>query len=368
MVPARVRPSSLTLNGREFSYADIAAGIHLESSSKFEQVTLEFSRQWLSGSNSFELQTSGSTGKPKTIILSRKTLEISAVNTVKALGLGLGDRALICISTRYIGGKMMLVRGFETGLVMTAVEPRSNPFEEIFEELSFDFTSLVPLQLESILGSQTGYDRLNQMKCILVGGAPIAPKLEKVAQSIRAPIYATYGMTETASHVALRLINGKQRSDLFQVMEGIEISQDSRKCLQIGAPQLLDTPLVTNDMVELVGNNQFRWLGRADNVINSGGLKIHPETVEVDVYKVLEPEAFNRRFFLTGMEDPRLGERLVMIIEGPKLTDGEKAKMLDMLRGDLDKHHSPKDLFFVPQFLETANGKIKRQATASFIH
>lgn len=366
MTSAKGWPSFLILNGHRFSYAEIASGIHLDSPTEFEESTLEFSRQWLSEVNSFELATSGSTGNPKTIVITRKTMQVSAAKTAQSLGLSAGDRALICISTSFIGGKMMLVRGFEIGMNMVAIEPSSNPFEGLSADSHFAFMAVVPLQLESMLTSPHR-ERMNPMKCILVGGAPIDPGLESMAQQITCPVQATYGMTETASHVALRRINGERRSELFQAMDGIFFDQDSRNCLRIDAPDLLNSSVQTNDVVELAGVDQFRWLGRADNVINSGGVKIHPEVVENEVFRILGGQSLGRRYFVSGIKDPRLGQKLVLVIEGAELPTSEKNEILDRLRDNLAKHHSPKSICFVPQFKETSNGKIKRRETMSSI-
>ncbi len=358
----------MILNGRELTYIDIANGVPIELATEFEKSTIDFSRRWLSGANTFKMHTSGSTASPKSIVLTRESMKASAAKTARYLGISRGDTALVCLPTSFIGGKMMLVRGFELGLNMTAVEPVSNPVHNMPSNFHFDLISLVPLQLGEILAADDGkLEILNRMKCILVGGAALDPKLEALAQQVQAPLYATFGMTETASHIALRRINGKHRSKFFQALPGVEISQDHRGCIRIEAPELLDSPIVANDLIELSGQNQFRWLGRIDNVINSGGLKINPESVEEKIFRILKPETFDRRFFIAGVADPRLGQRLVMIIEGPEPTDSDESQTLDKLRKGLGSTHSPRSLFYVSRFIEATNGKVRRRETLELV-
>ena len=185
-----------------------------EAKTPYEADALAFCRAWLSGQTEFTLHTSGSTGTPKPIRLTRAQMRASAHLTGQTLGLRAGDVALVCLNIRYVAGVMMLVRGLELGLPMTIIEPAGNPLAGFDPaNVRFDFTALVPLQLQHILDdTPEKLAILNRMKAILVGGAVVSPALEQALQVITAPIFSTYGMTETVSHIALRRLNGPERA------------------------------------------------------------------------------------------------------------------------------------------------------------
>lgn len=209
-------------------------------------------------------------------------MQASARLTGQTLGLQPGDAALVCLNVRYVAGVMMLVRGLELGLSLTIQEPSGNPLANLDPATDrFAFAAFVPLQLQTIL-EQTPDKMpiLNGMKAIVVGGAATSLALERALQVITAPVYATYGMTETVSHIALRRLNGPDASEVFTALDGVTLGTDERGCLHSTAAATNFEQIQTNDVVELIDPAHFRLLGRADRVINSGGVKIQPERVE----------------------------------------------------------------------------------------
>lgn len=282
--------------------------------------------------------------------------------TTDRLGLVEGDRALICLNTELIAGKMMLVRGLETGMEMFVIPPSSNPLKEIPDEAALDFTALVPYQLETILKQSPQKTHiLNRMKAIIVGGAPVSASLEESIQKLKVPVYLTFGMTETVSHIALRRLNGDQRSEYFHTLDGITVRTDERGCLIIDY-LMNSAPIVTNDLVEIAGSNSFRWLGRIDHVINSGGIKIHPEKTERQIEEVCSLQGIDKRFFITGFPDLEFGEVAALVIEDQPWGMAETSSFLEEVKKRLHKYEVPKHLFFVPQFKETPSGKVDRHA------
>lgn len=330
--------------------------------SAYEQETLRFCHEWEAGKQDFVLHTSGSTGQPKPVSLSRQQMQASAQMTAQALGLMAGDRALVCLNTRYIAGTMMLVRGMEQQLEMTVIEPGSNPLMEFPAETAFDFTALVPLQLETILAqSPEKLPVLDRMKAILVGGAPVSFALEEKLQVIGSPVYSTYGMTETVSHVALRRLNGADKSASYTALEGVQIGTDSRGCIWVVAPSTAHQTIQTNDLVELTGPNAFRWLGRADNIINSGGVKIQLEKIEQALDRVLTHLNLSCRFLAFGLPHPSWGEMLCVAIESPPLSPKLEKLLRQGLTEVLDRYEIPRQLFSQLTFPETPTGKIDRK-------
>ncbi|MES2733645.1 MAG: AMP-binding protein, partial [Bacteroidota bacterium] len=315
----------------------------------YEQHTLNFCHEWAAGKQAFTLHTSGSTGTPKPIVLTRQQMQASARMTGKALQLQPGDSALVCLNTRYIAGTMMLVRGMELGLTMTVVEPSGNPFLHLATDTPFDFTALVPMQIQHML-TQTPAQLpiLQRMKAILVGGAPVSYALEEQMQVIQAPLYSTYGMTETVSHVALRRLNGRQRSDSYTALEGVRLGLDLRGCLWITAPSTDQQLVQTNDLAELLGNNTFRWLGRTDNIINSGGIKIQLEKIEQALDKVLAQQALSCRFVAFGLPHLSWGDMLCVAFEHDAFSTELATHIKQQLAQSLSVYEIPKQFFFSP--------------------
>lgn len=335
--------------------------------SDFERASLDFISNWTKGKEVFTLNTSGSTGAPKPITVTRNQLKASAQLTITALQLSKNQTALVCLDTRYIAGIMMIVRSLEAGMNMMLVEPCSNPLEKVDEKMRIDFTALVPLQVETIVRSRFR-NQFEKIKSILIGGAAMNQRTIHELKSLLCTCYATYGMTETLSHIALQKLNGSDAQDHFEVLSGIALSKDDRGCLVIHAPHLSEQPIVTNDLVELVTPYMFRWLGRVDNIINTGGVKVSPEKIEVTIGLILDDLNIISRFFVAALPDPLLGQSVTLIMEGVTLAthieDLLRAKMKELL----NRYEQPKSLHYIPEFITTVTGKINKLKTISLLH
>lgn len=318
---------------------------HTEDTSIRESVN-SFLKQWNSDEDFMQVKTSGSTGSPKSIHILKEHARSSARMTGSFLGLYSGQRALLCLSPDTIAGKMMIIRAIEWDLNLHIVRPSANPFKDITH--SMDFVAMVPYQVQHTINEKSEvFD--NRMK-LIVGGGPISETLEKQLQKLPCQTYHTFGMTETISHIALRDVTKKSKK--FRLLNGVSASiVDGR--LQISAPHLGVDNLTTNDCVEFFGQRDFEWKGRLDFVINSGGIKIHPEEVEI-----LLGEVIDSNFFVIGIPDHSLGERLVVCVESKKFSI--KKKTLESL---LPKYHVPSLAYFYDEFTYTKSGKINRLAT-----
>ncbi len=290
-------------------------------------------------------------------------MEASARLTEKALGLQAGYNALLCLDTHYIAGQMMLVRSLVTGMNIVAVEPAANPWDHLPDGLSLDFVALVPYQLLAILNSSSAGKKLNDSKSVIVGGAPIDGKLKSSVASLNCQVFATYGMTETISHIALQKLNGEDKQDYFQVLPGISIQTDNRGCLTIAANYLGKEKIMTNDLVEILSPQQFRWLGRVNNVINTGGVKVIPEKIEREVERAFLELGLQNRFFISGVEDPAFGSKVILIVEGLALDEALARRIYKSLDSRLARYETPKEIRTVEQFVETDTEKINRKAT-----
>ncbi|MFN3403623.1 MAG: AMP-binding protein [Cytophagaceae bacterium] len=345
-------------NGRKFSAEDIITN-KFSPVDEYESGIFQFCREWLIGKSDFIITTSGSTSVPKPVHLSRKQMEASAAMTGKALSLSPGDKALVCLNTDYIAGKMMLVRGMYLNLELYITKPTSFPFEDFDSGIKFHFTALVPLQLEKLLEYSGFNEFCKEMKAIIVGGAPVSENTEAKTAMIDVPVYATYGMTETVSHVALRRMNGMTKSSVYTLLEGITAGADERGCLWVKGEVSNNETVQTNDIVEFVGNNQFIWKGRYDNVINSGGIKIFPEELEKEIAAVFQSLKISSRFFISSIPDQKLNEKVILIIETIEKYD--EAELMRSLKKSIDSYKTPKKIYYLSRFIETESGKIDRK-------
>jgi len=319
----------------------------LSFDTEFEKKVKIFLEEWFSEKTEVNVQTSGSTGVPKIFEIEKKKMINSAVMTCNFLGLKEGDSALLCLPVEYISGKMMIVRSIERKLKLKIAEPSLKPVENLDEEI--DFCAMTPLQVENSL------EKLHLIKNLIIGGAAVSESLKsKILQMNLSPsnrIFETYGMSETLSHIGLKQLMPEQE-DYFTVFENVSISLDDRGCLKIFAPNVNADELQTNDLVDIRNEKQFKFLGRIDNVINSGGAKIFPETLETLVKKELSNEAV-----FMGLPDESLGQKLILIIEGNKSDELIKTVM-DI---PFDKNfHKPKEIIFISEIPRTPNGKVNR--------
>ena len=340
-----------------FKFEEIKKNIPL-GLSDYEHTTLQFCQDWLSGKEQFVLKTSGSTGEPKPIVLNRAQMEASALATAQKLGLKAGDTALVCLNTSFIAGVMMLVRGMVIDIDLIIVQPLASPMKELKENKKIDFTALVPLQLLTILEENDSnvIQLLQSMKAILVGGASISSILEEKIQALNVPVYSSYGMTETVSHIALRRLNGTEKQSYYELLSGNKIEVDERGCLRILSAVTNNEWIQTNDLVEIINATNFLWLGRADSIINSGGIKIQSELIENTIEKILFENNLTN-FFIASLPHPSLGEAITLFIE---TKESSTSNLADKLKVVLKRFEIPKAIIYVESFPLTTTNKIDK--------
>jgi o-succinylbenzoate---CoA ligase len=354
--------TTIWINGRLAKIEDIIRQ-KVKGLSLFEETTFEFISQWFLDVEKFTIHTSGSTGEPKKISVSRAQMIQSARLSQAAIGFKRNETALVCIDTKYIGGKMMLVRAFDAGMRILAVDPTSLPLHKIPVDVCANFAALVPLQVCSTLETRHSHT-LNNLDRLIVGGASLDNRIIDKLQVYQCQCYATYGMTETLSHVALQRLNGTERQDHFTTLPGVEYSLDDRGCIIIKAP-FLNEPVVTNDFGEYISPTEFRWVGRWDNVINTGGVKVMPEKIEAALEKIFNARNISNRFFIEGVPDQRLGSRVTLVVEGDAALHREIEPALVDLQEQVSHYEIPKQIVFTPAFILTGSGKINRKQTLS---
>jgi len=336
--------TNFTLNGNIFT-SESALLVYAKTISKD---VFSFLSDWFSDKNTVDVKTSGSTGKPKVIQLKKEYMYNSALATGAFFNLSEKTTALLCLSPNYIAGKMMLVRALVLGWHLDIVNPDIHPLDA--NKKYYDFCAMVPMQV------QHSFNNLNRIKILIVGGAPVNFKLQKKLKPLKTKIYETYGMTETVSHIAVKPLNNYHKNTYFKILPNIYISQDDRGCLVIEAAKILAHKIITNDLVKIIDKKHFKWLGRADNIINTGGIKIIPELIEQKLVSILD-----FRFFITALPDKLLGEKVVLICESkPKIIEHS-------FRNVLSKFEKPKEVLFIKSFIETPTHKINRKKTLKLI-
>ena len=351
---------NIILNGEEISSAEL---IHrpLEittnpNTPEWEKELYLFLNEWFSDSDFVLAQTSGSTGEPKSIELQKSVMLKSAERTIQYFGLQKNDRILLSLPCRYIAGKMMVVRAIVGQMNLIPVDPATD--FEFLEQENFDFGAMVPNQVFKLFEQPSGIEKLQNIHNLLIGGSGISGELEARISSLSSRIVLTYGMTETASHIAIRELSGKQKSDFYHCLSGISVSLNENDCLQIYLPEFTES-LQTNDLAELQSNTSFRILGRADSVIISGGIKYSPEALE----KKLEA-LINKRFVFSSVPDEKLGEKLALVIEGKPF---EPSSLVQNISSLLAVFERPKVICFLEHFPQTVSGKIIREELKQMI-
>ncbi len=303
-----------------------------------------FILEWLNETSYIVVKTSGSTGAPKKVKLQKKNVFNSAEATVNFFDVKEGTKALLCLSAEYIAGKMMLVRAMIAGWHLFTAAPGKNPLENT--KTIFDFSAMVPYQVYHSLQD------LHKLKKLIIGGGAVSNSLNEQLQNKPTKVFATYGMTETISHIAARPINGPDKTSVFRALPNVKFSTNRNDCLQINAPAISEEVVKTNDVVELLSTTSFKFLGRIDNVINSGGVKVHPEIIEEKLSANIDTA-----FFIASEKDEALGERVIMVLETSKAVT---LKDFSTTFTALSKYEIPKKVYTTAHFIYTDTGKIKR--------
>jgi O-succinylbenzoic acid--CoA ligase len=332
----------------------------LEHLPEFEKEVLSFILEWRSDKETFKLKSSGSTGKPKELTLHRNQMIASAESTLEYLNITSGGRALLCLDPQYIGGKMVIVRSLAGNLDLYAYNPTANPLSEHEFDYSIDISSFVPYQVVEILKNPQSFSNFKKIDNVIIGGAAISKELEEKLSPLGNNIYHSFGMTETVSHIALKKLSGIDQSQYFKVLPGIDIGTDHRGCLTVKGKISQGETIITNDLVEIKNNDLFKWEGRIDQVINTGGIKININTLELKIRNILESKNFQNEFFIDHIPDEKLGQKIILILES-RNSEIDPDQIKGIIKTQLTKFEIPKDIYVIKKFALTDSGKIDRR-------
>ena len=357
-MPFQRNYASLLINGFNYTNDALVTGAWIKNditnASAWQKSIHAFITEWINEDDFVKVQTSGSTGKPKKIKLTKERMMNSAFMTGKYFDFKSGQKAVLSLPCDYIAGKMMVVRAMMWGLDLQLVPPKGNPMVDISQPI--DFAAMVPLQVATIF--EENPNKFSIIRKLIIGGGKVDTQLAKKLETISTQCYATYGMTETITHVAIKKLNGPNQTTYFEALSNISLSTDKRGCLKIDAPKLSTDTVITNDLVDLKNDKQFEWLGRFDNVINTGGVKVFPEKIEAILEKII-----SQRFFITSLPEKKLENKVILIIEDKEwITKKINALKLD-IKQVLSKFEQPKAIYFLDKFEETPTKKIQRNRT-----
>ncbi|MCK0515447.1 AMP-binding protein [Anaerobiospirillum sp. NML120448] len=360
----------LYLKDKSFSASDIKDSFasyvqeHYGTES-FEYSLAMFLKEWFNDSPLIQVKTSGSTGKPKVMMVEKTKMINSACMTLSFLGLKHPDSALLCMPLEYIAGKMLVVRALVGSLKLILVPPCSNPIAAISDSEVLNFAAMIPMQVSSALKDSSHEQRLKAIEHLIIGGGAVDDALASKLKSFPHNVYSTYGMTETLSHIALRRLSGPQASSFYSVFTGVKVYPSAEQTLTIEAPLVNNETLITNDIVEFNDQGQFRVLGRKDNVINSGGVKLQIEELEQwlkdrqsdldDSYSRLK----NCSLLISSRPDPKFGSIVVMLyatLDNQELSPNE----LEVLFDKMPKYWHPKAIVKVEAIPLTGTNKPDR--------
>lgn len=320
----------------------------IKEGDEYENFLGDFLLDWLDHSNFIYLESSLASTQPKKILFKKQSLVNSAISTGNFFGVSVGDTALHCLPVNYIAGKMMLIRAMILGLEIDLISPSKKPFYK--NQKTYDFVAMTPTQAFNSLSE------LGKVKKLIVGGAYVSLSLQESLIKAKVNAFETYGMMETLSHIAIRTMTDPVSE--FKCLPDVKVQQDERKCLVINAPKLDVKHLITNDQVELLSSTRFRLIGRIDNVINSGGLKLHPEQIERKLSKNL-----SFHFFIDSISDSLLGEKVVLVVKDDPQIEFKKLHKQIKECTSLEPSEIPKAIICVKDFIQTYSGKIRRKAS-----
>lgn len=330
------------------NYQDIFS-LKKEQLSKIDNDLYNFLEFWRSNKNSILVETSGSTGPPKQVEITRTSLINSAQSTLEYFKLKEGSKFHCCLPIKYIGGKMMLIRAFLNKGKIVLTKPSINTLKNLNEQT--DFSAMTPLQASKAITEK----EFNNINKLIIGGGKISTNLIEKLNKTSTHCYQTFGMTETASHIAIRDLRKHNKDMRYKCLNHVEISTNKNSQLIIKSDALNIESITTNDIVEVFGNKHFTYIGRLDNIINSGGMKINPESIERKLYQTMQ----NDNFFIDKISDNILGEKMILIsLKTIKIELIEKA-----ISSIKDKKFRPKLIIQNKEFYYTENNKLNRKKT-----
>jgi O-succinylbenzoic acid--CoA ligase len=335
----------------DFSLSEAEWLTSINAEITWQKEIVDFVELWCSSATSFAMHTSGSTGTPKVVEHLRNELIQSALRTNHFFKLNHTSVFFLCLPVQHIGGRMMLIRAIVAKAKIVCVAPASNPLSVAIFSLPITFSAFTPMQCFDMLQHQQSATLFSSIPHVIIGGGKISDALLTLLNDMPNAIYETFGMTETISHIALRSI-APFKENYFQCLEGISVATNEDSLLQIKIEN--QAPISTNDVVEIIDSTRFRWLGRQDEVINTGGIKVFAHQIESKLQS-----QFSVPFFITAMNDDKFGQRVVLVLQSQEVAESLTKSSFETL----SNYERPKSIFVLKQFEYSALGKLLKKSS-----
>lgn len=323
----------------------------INAETTWQKEIVDFVESWCSSATSFAIHTSGSTGTPKVVEHLRDELIQSALRTNHFFKLDHTSVFFLCIPVQHVGGRVMLVRAMLAKAKLICVAPSANPLQYIERNEPITFAAFTPMQCFEMLKDQESAILFSSIQQVIIGGGKISDALLALLREQPNAVYETFGMTETVSHIALRKI-APQMEDDFHCLNGITVTADTQSLLQISIDN--DTVVKTNDVVEIIDSKRFRWLGRKDEVINTGGIKVFAHQIESKLQA-----QFTVPFFITDVADDKFGQRVVLVLQSQVMAESLSKSSFETL----SNYERPKSIFVLKQFDFSPLGKLLKKSS-----
>lgn len=318
------------------------------------------------------IATSGSEGTPKAVMLTQGNLDAAAVASNLRLPLSAGDIWLGCLPLHHIGGMAILYRCMRAGATMLLHEgfDATAVWRDVRTQ-GVTHLSLVPTMLARLLDCAGKQAPPARLRFVLVGGAALPQSLFERAVNAGWPICPTWGMSECAAQAATLVLAGSnwQSGQVGTLLPGFVARIDEGERIHLRGPQLMagylnpqclpgdglsDGWLKTSDLGRLDKDGQLTILGRADDMLISGGVKIHP--LEIETCLTSCPGVAD--VAVSALDDSVWGDLLVALVVGT--ADHESVD--GWCRQKLSPAQRPRRILRVEQLPRNAMGKLERAA------
>lgn len=324
---------------------------------------LEIDRLWNAGQAVG--RTSGSTGAPIDIGYHPDAVRASARATAHHFGLAEQEPGSVCVwsglPTAGVGGRMMWWRCRILGWHLTQSRPSSAPDLPPPPDGKDRYALAVATPQQAHHLADTG--ALVHVALLLLGGAPVSAALESrllaAARTSGCHIHHGFGMTETLTHIATRPLG----TSTYRPLPGVVLDVGADGGLIVSDPQRSVQGLQTRDAVCAAAEgiaSGFEWLGRLDHVINTGGVKVHPECTEAKLAPALADCLAARRWYVAGRAHAVTGQQVTLVVEGMP-DDALEVTCLQRAAEACPGPERPRGVEWRRQFEETDSGKVLRR-------
>ncbi|MCX8085844.1 MAG: AMP-binding protein [Rhodocyclaceae bacterium] len=298
------------------------------------------------------LATSGSSGAPKAVRLGWRSLAAAARLAGRHFELGPGDAWLVCLPLYFIGGAVIPFRTLRAGATAVVLEGfEAAAVAEALADWRISHVSLVPAMLARLL--EAGLRPPPTLRLALIGGAALDPALAARAREAGWPIRLSYGMTETC---ATALVDGRPLAGVrLRLAPGgaLEIASPARMAGYLGEADCGEW-FTTSDLARFEADGRVTILGRADEMLVTGGANVHPLEVEAQLSTC--PGVAEAA--VTGLPDPVWGDLLACAYVG----ETDEAALEAWCRQTLPAARRPRRFLRVSQLPRLPSGKLDRRA------